>query len=51
VLTFYEDVDGCPRCRNYEGTLEDTFSCMAEMGVEGCGYEQQLIRGQKTTRT
>jgi hypothetical protein len=42
VLTYYEDARGCPRCRNYTGTLTDTFSCLAEVGTGGCGFEQQL---------
>ncbi len=27
---------------NYSGTLEDTFSCIARLGREGCGFEQPL---------
>jgi hypothetical protein len=42
VLTFYDDANGCPRCRNYEGTLTDAFSCLADVGILGCGFEQQL---------
>jgi len=34
---------GCPRCRNYTGEqLEDVFSCIASLGIEGCGFEQHL---------
>lgn len=34
---------GCPRCRNYsDESLEDVFSCMATLGTNGCGMEQQL---------
>ena len=37
------DAHGCPRCRNYEGeSLEQVFSCMADLGINGCGFEQQL---------
>ncbi len=37
------DENGCPRCRNYTGeSLEDVFSCMAELGINGCGLESQL---------
>ncbi len=37
------DENGCPRCRNYEGeSLEQVFSCMADLGTGGCGFEQQL---------
>jgi hypothetical protein len=28
--------------RNYDGTLEDTFSCIALLGSDGCGFEHQL---------
>jgi len=42
-LTFAVDENGCPRCRNYTGqTLEEVFSCMATLGTNGCGMEQQL---------
>lgn len=27
---------------NFTGRLEDVFSCMASLGVDGCGYEHQL---------
>lgn len=30
------------RIRNYDGTLAETFSCIAEVGVTGCGFEQPL---------
>lgn len=30
------------RTTNYTGTLADTFSCMATLGSNGCGFEQQL---------
>ena len=30
------------RDRNYEGELAETFGCIAQLGVEGCGYEQPL---------
>ncbi|MFH2006510.1 MAG: hypothetical protein ABI333_07995 [bacterium] len=34
---------GCPRCRNYQSeTLEDVFSCVANVGTMGCGFEQPL---------
>ncbi len=34
---------GCPRCRNYsDESLEDVFSCMADLGTSGCGFEQPL---------
>ena len=27
---------------NYSGSLAETFSCIAAVGVDGCGYEQPL---------
>ncbi len=27
---------------NFTGTLEDVFSCMAKLGVDGCGYKHPL---------
>jgi hypothetical protein len=27
---------------NFTGTLEQTFACLAELGIGGCGYEHQL---------
>jgi hypothetical protein len=42
-LVLYEDENGCPRCRNYEGEpLEDVFSCTADLGINGCAFEQHL---------
>ena len=41
---FIEDLaneDGS-RTRNFSGTLEDTFSCIAQVGATGCGFEQPL---------
>ncbi|MFH2008623.1 MAG: hypothetical protein ABI333_18695 [bacterium] len=42
--TFVEDsATGCPRCRNYQSeTLADVFSCIADLGTMGCGFEQPL---------
>lgn len=44
--TFISDIalnqDGTMREKNYEGTLEDQFSCMAVLGTDGCGFEQHL---------
>ena len=28
--------------KNYDGTIEDTFSCIALIGDRGCGFEHQL---------
>lgn len=28
--------------KNYDGTIEDTFSCIAALGDTGCGFEHQL---------
>jgi hypothetical protein len=42
-LMFYEDSNGCPRCRNYsDDNLEGVFGCIADIGVDGCGLEQPL---------
>jgi hypothetical protein len=41
---FIQDVvlaDGT-RSRNYTGTLADTFSCIAQLGNTGCGFEQHF---------
>jgi hypothetical protein len=41
---FLEDVgreDGS-RQRNYTGELKDAFSCIAQLGTTGCGFEQPL---------
>jgi len=42
--TFVVDSEtGCPRCRNYQNeSLEDVFYCVADLGTEGCGFEQPL---------
>lgn len=36
-----EDENG-NRMRNYTGSLGDTFSCIAKLGTQGCGFEQPL---------
>ncbi len=42
-LVLAVDENGCPRCRNYTGeNLEAVFSCIAGLGVNGCGMEQPL---------
>jgi len=42
-LTLSEDEGGCPRCRNYaDETLPEVFSCIADVGTSGCGFEQPL---------
>ncbi len=33
--------DNC-RQRNYTDSLAETFSCIAQLGINGCGFEQQL---------
>lgn len=30
------------RDRNYTGALADAFACVAQLGIEGCGFEQPL---------
>lgn len=41
---FLSDVDDGAggRARNYEGALPDAFACIAQLGVNGCGFEQHL---------
>jgi hypothetical protein len=42
---FISDIEGSagqPRIKNYTGTLENTFSCIATLGPNGCGFEQHL---------
>ncbi len=34
--------DGGGRARNYTGTLDATFACIANLGIDGCGYQQHL---------
>lgn len=36
------NADGVTRTTNYTGTLAETFSCIAELGTTGCGFEQPL---------
>jgi hypothetical protein len=31
-----------PRVVNYEGRMETAFECVAELGIDGCGFEQPL---------
>jgi hypothetical protein len=42
TLTLTNDSDGCPRCRNFDGDPSIKFSCLAEVGTQGCGFEQPL---------
>lgn len=38
-----DETTACPRCRNYQAeSLEDVFSCIADLGTIGCGFEQPL---------
>ena len=41
---FLEDIalTGGGRQTNYDGNLEDAFSCIAQLGTSGCGLEQHL---------
>jgi hypothetical protein len=42
-LLLYTDSKGCPRCRNYNNqSLNEVFSCIGDLGVTGCGFEQTL---------
>jgi hypothetical protein len=36
------DASDSEQKRNYQGTLEKVFGCMAQVGTSGCGYEHQL---------
>ncbi len=42
--TFLSDVVGPDgtRVTNYTGTLDAAFACMADVGTDGCGFEQHL---------
>lgn len=42
VLALVTDSNGCPRCRNFSGTMEDVFSCLTDLGVDGCPFVQPL---------
>lgn len=35
-------VSGELRLKNYEGSLADAVGCIAQLGLDGCGYEQHL---------
>ena len=41
---FIKDVatEGGERVRNYNGNIDDVFSCIARLGITGCGFEQPL---------
>jgi hypothetical protein len=41
---FIEDVvpEGGSEIKNFSGTLENTFTCIATLGTDGCGFEQHL---------
>ena len=36
------DAAGCPRCRNYSGSLAEAFADMADIGVSECPFSQPL---------
>lgn len=42
TLSLATDEKGCPRCRNYPGTLTDSIRCLLGVGSQGCGFEQHL---------
>lgn len=46
--TFLSDVVGPDgtRVTNYTGTLDAAFACMADVGTDGCGFEQHLASMQ-----
>jgi hypothetical protein len=37
-----DEIAGDRRQRNYSGSLEDAFMCIAPLGIAGCGLEQPL---------
>lgn len=41
---YISDIAGAngTRIRNYQGSLAETFSCIAQVGVTGCGFERPL---------
>jgi hypothetical protein len=41
---FIQDLDDGSggRVKNYTGALTDTFTCIARLGIDGCGFEQPL---------
>ena len=41
-----DDKKSTDRIRNYSGTLAEQFSCMAQLGTDGCGFEQHLASMQ-----
>jgi len=49
-VRYIEDIatgeDGTERQRNYAGDLAAQFSCMAQLGTDGCGFEQHLAAMQ-----
>ncbi len=36
------DEHGCPRCRNFLGEVGEAFASLADLGTDGCGFEQPL---------
>jgi len=41
---FISNIEGVP---NYSGSFANTFSCIARLGVNGCGFEQPLASMRK----
>jgi hypothetical protein len=37
----YDNSTGTPT-QNYVGSLQDTFACIARLGINGCGFEQHM---------
>jgi hypothetical protein len=35
-------VNGCPRCRNFAQTADQTFAALGDLGTMGCGFEQPM---------
>jgi hypothetical protein len=54
-LTFISDVadpnDETLRIKNYDGDLATQFSCMADLGTDGCGFEQHFESMKRALET
>lgn len=37
-----DEASGCPRCRNFDGSIVDAFTCIADVGASACDFSQPL---------
>lgn len=44
---FIDVIFDCGYKPNYDGDLTDVFSCIADLGTNGCGYEQPLAAARR----